>query len=494
MSRLGMWTRSGLAEHRPARARAGLIKPVSGRAGARKLVRSAVGVVAAGSVALTAALPANAQGIPLIRDTEIEALLNDYANPIFKAAGFGSGRVAMRIVNSDSFNAFVVDGRNVFINTGTLQISKTPNQVIGVIAHEAGHIAGGHMAALRASVARSQSTNLLMQILGIGLMVAGGVAGGDTGREIGGAGTGVLYGGSELVMRGMLSERRSQESAADQAGLKYLNATKQSGLGMLETFERFRDQEYLTDTHRDAFVRSHPVATDRLNQLRRLVEQSPHYNNVDPPELQFRHDLMRAKLLAYINQARPQVTFNAYPDSDTSEPARYARAIARFFQGGQGALERSLREIDALIQARPNYPYYRELKGDILRRGGKFAEAVPYFRQALKLAGDDASLIKVQLATSLFYSGDKSRLDETVKLLRASLVQDKNPQAYNILANAYGAMGRQPEALAASAQQSFLMGNLQDAQVKAKRAQRGLKTGSPLWIQVDDIINFKPPA
>ncbi len=491
---LGMRRQSGPFVGLPGLTGARFIKPVSDGRRARRFMRGAVTIAAAGSVALTAALPANAQGIPLIRDTEIEELLNDYASPIFKAAGFGSGRVAMRIVNSDTFNAFVVDGRNVFVNTGTLQISTTPNQVIGVIAHEAGHIAGGHMAALRSSVARSQSTNLLMQILGIGLMVAGGVAGGDTGREIGGAGTGVLYGGSELVMRGLLSERRSQESAADQAGLKYLNSTKQSGRGMLETFERFRDQEYLTDTHRDPFVRSHPVATDRLNQLRRLVEQSPYYNNVDPPELQFRHDLMRAKLIAYINSQRPQVVFNTYPDRDTSEPARYARAIARFFQGGQGAVERSLREIDALIEARPQYPYYRELKGDILKRGGRFAEAVPYFRQALKLVGGDASLMQVELATALYYSGDKSKLGEVVKLLRASLVQDKNPQAYNVLANAYGAQGREPEALAASAQQSFLMGNLQDAQIKAKRAQRGLKTGSPLWIQVDDIINYKPPT
>jgi predicted Zn-dependent protease len=170
-------------------------------------------------------LPAAAQGIPLIRDTEIEVLLGDYSQTVFKAAGFGGGRVAVRIVNNEAFNAFVVDGRSVYMHTGALMQAETPNEVIGVLAHEAGHIAGGHMAALRARIAKDQTRALLFQILGLGAMIGGAVAGGDSGKEIGSAGQGVMMGGNELIMRSLLGERRSQESAADQAGLQYLNSS-----------------------------------------------------------------------------------------------------------------------------------------------------------------------------------------------------------------------------------------------------------------------------
>src|SRR5690606_35689079 len=244
---------------------------------------------------LTGLLPApaaRAQGLPLIRDTEIELLLNDYSQSIFRAAGLGTGRVTVRIVNNEAFNAFVIDGRNVFMHTGTLMQANTPNEVIGVLAHEAGHIAGGHMAALRSRIAKDQTRALLIQLLGIGAMIGGAASGGDSGREIGAAGQGVMMGGNELIMRGLTAERRSQESAADQAGLKYLNATQQSGLGMLTTFERSAGQELFSDAHRDAFARTHPVATDRVARLRQLVETSPYYQNKDSPELQLRHDMM----------------------------------------------------------------------------------------------------------------------------------------------------------------------------------------------------------
>ena len=429
-----------------------------------------------------------AQGLPLIRDTEIENLLNDYARPLFKAAGLGTGRVQMRIVRNDSFNAFVVDGRNVFIHTGTLMQADTPNQVIGVIAHEAGHIAGGHMAALRARIAKDQTRALLMQILGIGIMVAGGVSGD---REVSGAGTGVLYGGGEMVMRSLLSERRSQESAADQAGLSYLNTTQQSGKGMLETFERFAQQEYISDTHKDPFVRSHPVATDRLNQLRRLVTGSKYYDQKDSPDLQLRHDLMRAKLAGYLDP--PTTVFNRYPATNKSLPARYARALARYFRGGSGGLEASIAEIDSLIKDRPDYAYFWEVKGDLLMRSGKSKEAIPHLRKALQLAGD-ASLIRVQLAAAIQNAGDAKGMEESVSLLRKSLVEDKNPRAYRLLATAYYNQGKRPQADAMTAQAYFLEGNIQQAQIFAKRAQSQLKPGSPEWIQNDDILTYKPPA
>lgn len=439
--------------------------------------------------ALLPAMTAHAQGLPLIRDTEIENLLNDYAKPLFRAAGLGSGRISMRIVRNDAFNAFVVDGRNVFVHTGSLMQSETPNQIIGVIAHETGHIAGGHMAALRSRIARDQTKILLAQVLGILLIGGAAATGGDTGRDIGGAGQAIMQGGSELVTRSLLSERRSQESAADQAGLKYLAATEQSGAGMLETFERFAQQEYISDAHKDAFVRSHPVATERLGRLRQLVQSSPHFAKKDSPELQLRHDLMRAKLSGYLES--PRVVFNRYPERDKSLPARYARAIARYFQGGQQGTQQALADIDGLIRERPENPYFHEMKGDILMRSGRAAEAIEPLRKSIKLA-ENPSLIQVELATALQSVGGEAAIAESISLLRKAVVTDVNPRAHRLLATAYYKQDKLPLADAETAQAYFLEGDVKQAQIFAKRAQRVLKQGTPEWLRNDDIINYKP--
>ena len=441
----------------------------------KALRRAAVSIGGFGWLALTAASPISAQG--LIRDTEIEQLLNDYARPVFKAAGLGEGRVAMRIVKSDAFNAFVLDGRNVFIHTGALQQADTPNQVIGVIAHEAGHITGGHMAALRARIARDTSRILLARVLGIGVAVA-------TGNPAAAAA------GDELIMRSLLAERRSQESAADQAGLSFLNATRQSGRGMLETFERFAQQEYIGDQNKDPFVRSHPVAAERLAQLRDSVAKNPNYLTKDPAPLQLRHDMMRAKLAGYLT--RPQTVFNRYPLTDTSMPARYGRAIAKFFQGGPGSLEAAVADIDGMIRERPDNPYFHELKGDFYKRAGKPKEAVVVLRQALKIAGD-ANLIRVELAQALLATKDQAVVEEAVTLLRRSVVEDQNSSAYRALSDAQYRQNKQPEAEASLAQAAYLEGDIKQAKIYAQRAKRGIPVGSPSALKMDDIISFKPP-
>jgi predicted Zn-dependent protease len=447
-------------------------------------LKALMGLAAVASVAGSA--PAAAQGLPLIRDTEIEALLNDYSQNIFKVAGFGGGRVAVRIVNNDSFNAFVVDGRSVYIHTGALMQAETPNEVIGVLAHESGHIAGGHMAALRARVAKDQTRALLIQILGIGAMIGGAVAGGDSGKEIGSAGQGVMMGGNELIMRSLLGERRSQESAADQAGIKYLDATQQSGRGMLATFERFAGQELFSDAQKDVFARSHPVASDRLARLRQLAESSPYYGVKDPPALQLRHDMMRAKLQGYIDR---------YPMANMSLPARYARAAARFRLGGQGAIDQSLAETDGLIREQPNNPYFWELKGDFLQKAGRPAESAVALRKALQLLGGDAPLIGVQLAQVLIQTKKAGSTDEAITLLRtATLREPDNATAYNTLGQAYYDKGLVAQSELARAQGLFYFGSLKQAQEFAKRAQAGLKPGTPEWVRADDIVNYKPPT
>jgi predicted Zn-dependent protease len=442
-----------------------------------------------GVSACIASSGAIAQGIPLIRDAETENLLKDYSRPIFRAAGLGS-HITMRIVKADNFNAFVVDGLNVFINHGTIMQAKTPNEVIGVIAHETGHITGGHMAALRTRIARDQTKAALLMILGVGAMV-GAAASGERGSDLGSAGIGVGMAGQELLMRSFLSERRSQESAADQAGIKFLEATHQSGRGMLETFEGFAQQEYVSANYQDAFVRSHPVAADRIARLRDLVNKSPYLDVKDAPELQLRHDLVRAKMSGYLEA--PGTVFNRYPAKDVSLPARYARAIAR---NCSGKCDQAIGEVDALIRERPDNPYFWEVKGEFYYWAGKHREAIPAMRKALQLAGGNEPLMQVELAQAMLGTEDLGVLDETISLLkRAAAADPGNATAFSLMGIALAKKGDAylPQAEIATAQGRFAEGNIKEAQIFAKRAVTKLAPGSPDWLRADDIIKYKQP-
>jgi len=293
-------------------------------------------------------------------------------------------------------------------------------------------------------------------------------------------------------MRSFLSERRSQESAADQAGMKFLEATQQSGRGMLETFEGFAQQEYVSLNFQDPFVRSHPVATDRIARLRELVAKSPYVNKKDPAELQLRHDLVRAKISGYLES--PQTVFNRYPAKDTSLPARYARAIAR---NCSGRCDEAIGEVEALIREQPANPYFWEIKGSFHYWGGKHREAVGPLRKALQLAGGNESLMQVQLAQALLGTEDRSVVEESIGLLKRAVAADpSHATAYNLLGTALVKKGDAylPQAEIAVAQGHFAQGNIKEAQVFAKRAVTKLPPGSSDWLRADDIIKYKQPS
>ena len=429
---------------------------------------------------------ASAQSLRFIRDAEIEDLLADYAKPVFRAAGLGSQHIKVRVIQDNTFNAFVLDGRNVFINTGALVQAETPNAVIGVLAHETGHIAGGHMAALRAKISRDASMAMLMQIMGIGAMIAGATGNLGDKATTTGIGQSVLSATPDIAQRSILSYRRVQEYSADQAGIKFLTATHQSGKGMLVTFQKFADEEMLAGVGGgSSYLSSHPMARDRIAQLTQLASASPYFDDLDPPERQLRHDLMRAKLVGFLET--PQAVFNHYPASNTSLAARYARSIAAF---NSSALDQALGLIDGLIRDKPDYGYFWEQKADFLAKRGKHAEAVAALRKALEMIPSQ-SLFQAELAQELLGTQDKRYLPEIVKLLRKAVVADENTDAYRQLATAYFGLGQEGEADLASAQASALEGRTKDAKGFAKRAQAILPAGSQGWLKADDILNIQ---
>ena len=237
---------------------------------------------------LAGSIPAQARGIPLIRDAEIEQLLRDYAAPVLRAAKLAKQNVRIVIINDRSFNAFVMDGRHIFINAGTLMEAKTPNEIIGILAHETGHLAGGHLSRLRERLAAAQTQSIIAMIAGVGAAVAAGRAGG------GNAGMGAILGPQEIIRRSLLSYVRTQEDQADHAAVNFLNATGQSPKGMYDTFKRMSSDTLFKAQGVDPYVQTHPMPADRVAALETVAKSSPYWSKHDSAELQQRHDLMRA--------------------------------------------------------------------------------------------------------------------------------------------------------------------------------------------------------
>ena len=424
--------------------------------------------------------------LPFIRDAEIEQLMRDYTAPILKAAGLGQQNVQVVLINDRAFNAFVMDGRRIFVNVGALYDSKVPNEIIGVLAHETGHMAGGHLSRLREQMANAQTASIIAMLLGVGALVGGAKSGG--GSNVGQLAGAAIQAPQEMIRRSLLSYVRAQEESADRAAVKYLNATGQSAKGMQATFKRFADDMLIISSRVDPYQQTHPMPKERVTALEELVKTNPHWDKKDPPELQLRHDLMRAKLAGFLE--RPDSVARRYPSTDTSLPARYARAIAAYRHGNLSA---ALTQIDALIQTQPNNPYFYELKGQALLESAHAAEAIAPLRRAAALA-PNAALIRIMLGQALVQTGDKKHSEEAISLLRVAMQREQDmPEVYSQLAMAYGRKGELAEADLASSQAALARGDMKTARELAARAKTRFPTGSPGWVKADDIVGLKEP-
>jgi predicted Zn-dependent protease len=449
--------------------------------------RRAVALAAAFALTTAFCKPVAAQqakGPPVIRDTEIEILLRDYTAPILRAAGLTKQNIQVVIINDSSFNAFVMDGRRIFVNSGALMESQTPNQIIGVLAHETGHIVGGHLAKMRQQLAQAQTQMILATLLGVGALAAGAKTGATAGANVGAA---ALTAPGEIVRRNILAYIRQQEESADRAGVRFLNATGQSPKGMSETFKRLADQSLFAARGADPYVQSHPMPRDRVAALEEFAQSSPYWDRKDDPALQMRHDLMRAKIAGFMD--RPDTVARRYPASNDSLPARYARAISAYLHGDPRT---ALAQIDQLIVTQPANPYFHELRGQALLEGGRPNEAIAPLRKARQLS-NGAPLIDMLLAQALIASNNKAYAEESVTLLRNALSREPEaPLGYSQLAMAYGRKGDLAEADLASAQAAYLRGDVRTARDLASRAKTRFAVGSPGWVKADDIVSTKP--
>jgi predicted Zn-dependent protease len=448
---------------------------------------TAITVAAALVIApMPAALAQQEKGPPVIRDTESEQLLREYTRPILRAAGLEKQNIQIVIINDGSFNAFVADGRRIFVNYGAIMQSETPNQIIGVLAHETGHLAGGHLSKMREQMAQAQTQMIIAMLLGAGAMVAGARSGNANGG-LANAGAAVMAGPQEMIRRTMISYVRQQEENADRAGVKFLTASNQSPKGMYETFRRFTNESLFAAHGADPYLQSHPMPAERVAALEEFAHSSPYWDKKDDPALQMRHDMVRAKISAFME--RPDTVYRRYPMSNETLPARYAHAITTYLHGD---LRSALAQIDVLIQTQPSNPYFYELRGQALLEGGKPAEAIAPLRKAVQLS-NNAPLIEMLLGQALVAADNKAYTEEAVAILRAAVAREAEaPLGYTQLAMAYGRKGDLAQADLASAQAAFLRGDNKTARDLASRAKTRFAVGTPGWVKADDIVTAKP--
>ncbi|MFV0643517.1 MAG: M48 family metalloprotease [Sphingomonadaceae bacterium] len=444
------------------------MRPVSDR-----IIRFAACLTVFVALLSLASQPVAAQSI--LRDAETEALLNDMAAPLVEAAGLQPGNVEIILVNDQSVNAFVAGGQAVFIHSGLIEEADTANEVQGVIAHELGHIAGGHI--IRSSEGMSAATNitLLSLLLGVAAAAAG----------AGDAAAGVIMAGQQAAMGKYLAFSRVQESSADAAGAQYLSKAGITGRGSLEFYKKLQNMEYrygFSQSDEASFARTHPLSGDRIARLREDYEKDPAWDTPPDPDLQARFERIKAKLSGYIEE--PDRTLRAYPESMTSIPAHYARAYAYH---KKAMVKEALQETDALLKDAPDDPYFLELNGQILLESGRPDEALASLREATELTRNQP-LIASLFGHALIATEDPVHYDEAEQVLRAAVVRDRyNPFAWYQLGVVYAARGDMPRARLASAEQQVMNRQYSEALRSAQYAEAGLPDGSPDWLRAQDI-------
>jgi len=424
------------------------------------------------------ALPAQAQGMSVLRDTETEEMLRNYEMPLAKAAGLDVNNVHVYLMGSPEINAFATQPADIYVFSGILLWLKRPNELIGVMAHETGHIAAGHLTRTAYAIKKATVPMLLSLVAGIAAMVAG----------AGEAGLAIMQVGQSMAMAQFAAFSRVQESTADQIGARLLLATHQSPVGMYRTFQRFAQEEAMSAYKIDKFAVDHPTGEDRVMDLQDLVDASPYRNVQDSPESVHTFEMVQAKLAGFVLPVKEALT--RYPVSNTSAPARYARAMAYMRQPN---FQKAMDEINSLIKEEPNNPYFYEVRGQIYVSMARPAEGIPDYQKAVDLR-PAAPLLRQELATAQLATENPSLAGAALQNLKAALlVENDDLFSWYEAAQAYSMLKNQPMADLSTAELNFNGGDMRKALVFATRARAKLPQGTSDWQRASDIIGAAGP-
>jgi len=440
--------------------------------------RTLLGAVLAAPLALATAAPATAQGaastVVVIRDAETETLLRNFANPLFRASGVEPNTVRIILIRDDALNAFVSTGNRLFINTGIIAKSESALELIAVLAHETGHIRGGHIAKLPEMMREAMIKSIAAMLIGVAAATAG---------RSPDAGMGAMLGGQHLAQRGLMSFTRSMENGADQSALYALDRVGWSARGMLGLFGRIKDQDALVDELQDPYLRTHPLTKDRVETVTAHIARSPHSDARLPAAFDSGFLMVRAKLRGFLEPS--SVTLRRIRDDDPAAEARYARGIALY---RLGRTDEALKPIDQLLAAMPSNPWLHELKGQILFEGGRGAAAIAPYREAARLAPEHAP-IRAALARALIETGDPAQLRQAIGHLQSALAREHDDAwSWRSLGIAFGRIGEMGQADLALAEEALVLGEIPRARALARRAEKQLPPG-PSRLRAVDVGN-----
>ena len=422
------------------------------------------------TLAFAAVQPVAAQ--QLLRDSETELLFRDMSRPLVQAAGLDPANVKVVLLRDDEINAFVAGGQVVYIHSGLLTAADDANQLQAVIAHELGHVAGGHVIRMGEGVKAATGITILSLVLGAAAIAAG----------AGEAGMGIIMAGQQAAQGSFNSFTRAQESSADLAGASYLSKAGYSGKGSLEFFKKLQNQEYRLAVYAtNSYDRTHPLSSERIDALTQIYHKDPAWNRPTDPAIELRFQRVKAKLIGYVN-SRNAVTI--YPESNQSIPAHYARAYAYHL----GAYpEKALSEADWLLAKMPDDPFFLELKGQILLESGRPKDAIPVLRHSVKQAPDQP-MISVMLGHALIATEDDKNFAEAKQVLKTAINRDNdNPFAWMQLGIVYDHEGDEPRAALATAERNNLEGEAKLALTSARVAMKGIPSGTPDFLRAQDI-------
>lgn len=423
-------------------------------------------------LSLCAAYPfktALSQGLTLISDTETENYLAKVVQPLFKAAGVSFNANNIFIVSDNSLNAFVSDGNYLFVNTGTLLNIDDTNELAGILAHETGHILGGHIVRQKLKLEK-------MQYVMLGSMLAAGAAAVSTGR--GDAAMAVILGSQSSALNSMLNYQIEEERSADESAVKLLNKTKQSTAGLKRFMRKIKQQNAMSGIEESDYFRTHPMTTERISHFNEAAK-SNNFSAANPLDANLA--MIKAKLAAFmLDTAKVK---RLYPATQNDAPARYAHAVLDFRLGN---VAEALTEMNKLITLQPNNPYFYELKGQFLFESGQVAKSVTAYEKALELL-PNSPLLKISLAHAILEnSPSKPQARKAADLLQQSLISVPSPTGWQLLARAYDICGEKAASYYAAAEFNYAIGNLEGAQKQVKRAKNANPTKSIL-LKLEDL-------
>lgn len=439
--------------------------------------RPTLSLILGAALCLAPLTPAHAaESRIVIRDTEIEGAIKSWSADVINAAGMTPDQVNIILIQNQDLNAFVAGGSNIFIYTGLIEKTENPGELVGVIAHELGHIAGGHLSRTSEAMSKASFEAIVATLLGVGAAIATG--------DGGAAAAGVQI-GQATAMNKFLAYSRVQESSADQAGFRFLDNAGVNPTGLVTFLEKLSSQELLPASQQSAFARSHPLSRDRIEALEARLPNARNRNTEAPASWNEQHARMKAKLMSFIT---PQQVVYAYPERNQSIAGQYARTIAAY---RTNKVDAALRGADKLISAEPKNPYFHEIKGQMLFDFGRTKEAAASYQRAIELA-PQSGLIRTALAQSLIESSGKNKagLETAIShLKRAQQDEPRSSQVKRLLATAYGRLGQEPQARVYLAEEALLQGRTREARSMANSAMKLLPAGSPELQRARDVIN-----